>query len=267
MRVPLSWLREYVDLPAGGLGARAWPTRWSRVGLEVETVEDVGADLAGAARRRPGARVIDELPSQRKTDPVVPVDVGARRAAAGSSAARATSPSATSSWSRCPARCCPAGSTIAARKTYGHVSDGMICSARELGLGDDHAGILVLPRRRRPGRRRDDARPCSGCATTCSTSRSPRTAATACRCAASPARSRRGLRVCRSATRRRLPAAGRRTAPAGRCGSRTRRAATGSSRARCAASTRGADARAGCSGGCRWPGCGRSRWPSTSPTT
>ena len=30
------------------------------------------------------------------------------------------------SWSRCPARCCPAASTITARKTYGHVSDGMI---------------------------------------------------------------------------------------------------------------------------------------------
>ena len=38
----------------------------------------------------------------------------------------------------------PGNFEISARKTYGHISDGMICSERELGMSDEHAGILVL---------------------------------------------------------------------------------------------------------------------------
>ena len=44
-----------------------------------------------------------------------------------------------------PGTVLPGDFAIASRETYGHVSDGMICSARELGLGDEHDGIIVLP--------------------------------------------------------------------------------------------------------------------------
>ena len=44
-----------------------------------------------------------------------------------------------------PGTVLPGGFEIASRPTYGKVSDGMICSERELALGDNHDGIMVLP--------------------------------------------------------------------------------------------------------------------------
>ena len=44
-----------------------------------------------------------------------------------------------------PGTSLPGDFHIATRKTYGRISDGMICSAAEFGFGTDHSGILVLP--------------------------------------------------------------------------------------------------------------------------
>ncbi len=142
MRVPLSWLRDYVDL-ADDVDARDVATALVRAGLEVESVHAAGGDVGGPLLV---GRVLSFEEETHKNGKVIrwcSVDVGepeprgivcgARNFDVGDLVVVAL-----------PGAVLPGDFTITARKTYGHVSDGMICSTRELGIGDDYAGILVL---------------------------------------------------------------------------------------------------------------------------
>ncbi|MFJ3090068.1 phenylalanine--tRNA ligase subunit beta [Streptomyces sp. NPDC086838] len=147
MRVPLSWLREYVDLPATETG-RDVQAKLVAVGLEVETVEQTGAGLSGPLVVGQ-VLTIEELEGFKKPIRFCTVDVGtangtgepqeivcgARNFAVGDKVVVVL-----------PGAVLPGDFAIAARKTYGKTSHGMICSADELGMGDDGThGIIVLP--------------------------------------------------------------------------------------------------------------------------
>jgi phenylalanyl-tRNA synthetase beta chain len=143
MRAPISWIAEHVDLPEG-IAPRDLGDALVRVGLEVEKVESGADGFSGPVVLGRVLSFDDEPQKNGKTIRWCSVDVGegesrgivcgAHNFAVGDLIV-AVLPGAT----------LPGGFAITARKTYGHVSDGMICSVRELGLGDDHAGILVLP--------------------------------------------------------------------------------------------------------------------------
>ncbi|MDT0305991.1 phenylalanine--tRNA ligase subunit beta [Streptomyces sp. DSM 44917] len=152
MRVPLSWLREYVDLPAGITG-REVAARLIAAGLEVETVERLGEGLRGPLVVGK-VLAIEELTGFKKPIRYCQVDVGT---ANGSGEPQNIVCGATNFAVGdrvvviLPGGELPGGFAIGARTTYGKLSEGMICSARELGMGEDHAGIVVLPPGHEPG--------------------------------------------------------------------------------------------------------------------
>jgi phenylalanyl-tRNA synthetase beta chain len=149
MRAPLSWLGEYVQLP-DSVTALEVATDLVRVGLEEEGIH--GGDVTGPLVV---GRVLDFTPEPQKNGKTIrwcQVDVGEHGPAlpGGGFGPRGIVCGASNFVLGdlvvvcLPGAVLPGGFAIAARKTYGHVSDGMICSAKELGLGEDHAGIIRL---------------------------------------------------------------------------------------------------------------------------
>src|ERR1700733_7916686 len=148
MRVPLSWLRTYAPLP-DPVDATEVARRLTAAGLEVESLESVGQDIRGVVVAQ--VLTVEELTGLKK-----PI----RNCRAAGSEAQLTGPPDEAPGVICgavnfaagdrvplarPGAMLPGGFEISARKTYGHISEGMICSADELGLGGDHSGILGLP--------------------------------------------------------------------------------------------------------------------------
>jgi phenylalanyl-tRNA synthetase beta chain len=142
----MSWLRDFAALP-DDLDARELGEALIRAGLEVETIHLEGADVRGPLVV--GRVVSYEVEQHRngKSIRYCRVDVGDHNDASGSRGIVCGAHNFEVGdfvVVALPGAVLPGDFEISARTTYGHVSDGMICSARELGLGDDHSGILVL---------------------------------------------------------------------------------------------------------------------------
>jgi phenylalanyl-tRNA synthetase beta chain len=141
MRAPLSWIKEFVDIPAS-VTAEQISDGLIRVGFEVEEIIKQGADLTGPLKF---AKVlsIEEITEFKKPIRYVGLDCGenetryvicgATNFVVGDVVVAAL-----------PGAVLPGDFTIGARETYGKTSNGMICSGRELGISDDHAGIMVF---------------------------------------------------------------------------------------------------------------------------
>ncbi len=137
MRVPLGWLSEFIDLPEN---PDTLAERLTLAGLELDEMLRTGPDLAGirigrvvAHERHPNADRLSLCRVDLGDGEPVDIVCGAPNVGAGQKVAVAS-----------PGTRLPDGTKLKKTKIRGVVSHGMICSLRELGLGDEHSGILVL---------------------------------------------------------------------------------------------------------------------------
>ncbi|HTO55947.1 MAG TPA: phenylalanine--tRNA ligase subunit beta [Myxococcota bacterium] len=136
MRVPLGWLGEWIDLP----GEEELCERLTLAGLEIEEIVRSGPDLSEIRvghvlerRQHPNADRLSLCRVDVGGPEPLSIVCGAPNVAGGQKVAVAL-----------VGTTLPDGTKLKKSKIRGESSEGMICSARELGLSDDHAGILVL---------------------------------------------------------------------------------------------------------------------------
>lgn len=161
-RIPLTWLAEHTGLPADATALQV-ATDLSRVGLEEEAI--FGAQVSGPLVVGRVLELVKEPQKNGKTINWVRVDVGPEhnedaddpkdpqpgeeRPSRGIICGAHNFVEGDLVIVSLPGTVLPGDFAIAARKTYGHTSDGMICSGDELGLGEDPTGedgIIVLGR-------------------------------------------------------------------------------------------------------------------------
>ncbi|WP_062465109.1 phenylalanine--tRNA ligase subunit beta [Demequina soli] len=156
-KIPLSWLAESVSLVEGATPEDI-VTSLAKVGLEEEGIHGSGVEGPLVVGRV--MSLVKEEQSNGKTINYCRVDVGSFNDPEGPGHKPDNKVDYPSSkgivcgahnfvegdWVVVvlPGATLPGPFPISGRKTYGHWSDGMICSARELGLGEDHSGIIVL---------------------------------------------------------------------------------------------------------------------------
>lgn len=137
MKLPLSWLKEYVDFE---LSPRELASLLTFSGTEVEGIKTLGGDFAGlvvgevlSVERHPNA---DRLTVCRVNDGTSTLNVvcGAPNVAAGIKVPLATIGATL-----------PSGLKIKKAKVRGIESSGMLCAADELGLSEEHSGLMILP--------------------------------------------------------------------------------------------------------------------------
>ncbi len=143
MRVSLNWLKDYVDLtrPAGEIAHLL-----TMAGVEVAQVNEIGANWAhiyvgriSKLERHPNADRLLLATVDYGREPVIVV-TGAPNLAVGVHVPLALAGAVLVD----PYSDQPHKMTLKPTKLRGILSEGMVCSAKELGLGDDHEGILIL---------------------------------------------------------------------------------------------------------------------------